>query len=404
MSGNKYADLPDIDTAPDVYETEDVYPTAQPSRAESSDEEGPQNRHAGKKQIPPTKEELDMTGLMNLEEATKKFMKAERRRRSRTAYVYPPSPDSPSSPADQFGVPRPIPLSQRLRLLNAELTALETELSDPSNPLLQKEREEDNVDPGELIKDLVVVRGRLDKIRKGHEGRARLIGTIMDRDRERSDSGEDEESDSEDEDSTSPDTSRMRNLIDIDKRVGELEKAIGSSNAALDETSPLPPPLLPLITRLNSQLALLTQPRHIDSISRRLKLLLSDLDRASAAQQHRRHTSQQTSLITPIPENLLPILSRLGPALPQIPHILTRLRTLSTLHTSAAEFQATLEDLEKEHRKVHDALTELDVAVKTVETSLEENRGVVKNNVTGLEERVESLLQRLEELGRNNSQ
>lgn len=170
---------------------------------------------------------------------------------------------------------------------------------------------------------------------------------------------------------------------------------------AAHQTSPLPPPLLPLITRLNSQLALLTQPRHLDSISRRLKLLLSDLDRASAAQQHRRQTLQPTG--PPIPEHLLPTLSRLGPALPQIPHILTRLRTLSALHTSAAEFRATLEDLEKEHQKVHEALTELNDAVETVEKSLESNRSVVKENVAGLEGRVESLLQRLEELGRERS-
>ncbi|KXN90198.1 putative dynactin subunit 2 [Leucoagaricus sp. SymC.cos] len=404
MSGNKYADLPDIDTAPDIYETDDVFPTAQPTKAESSDDEAALSRTAGKKVQPPTKEELDVSGL-SLGEATKKFRKAERRHRSRTAYVYPSSPDSPSSPIDQSGTTRSIPLSQRLRLLNAELTALETELADPANPLLQKEREEDNVDPGELIKDLVVVRGRLDKIRKGHEGRARLIGTILEKGRHASESEDETESGSEGEDSKRWEASKMQSLIEIDERVGELEKLIGSSNAALDETSPLPPPLLPLITRLNSQLSLLTQPRHIDSISRRLKLLLSDLDRVSAVQQHRRHPSQQTgSLITPIPENLLPILSRLGPALPQIPHILTRLRTLSALHTSAAEFQATLEDLEKEHRKVHEVLGELNNAVDTVEKSLEENRSVIKNNVAGLEGRVESLLQRLEELGRERSQ
>lgn len=126
-------------------------------------------------------------------------------------------------------------MSQRLRLLNVELTALETELSDPTNPLIQKEREEDNIDPGELIKDLVVVRGRLDKIRKGHEGRARLIGTILENDRHESDSEDEDDSDSEDEESKNPETSKMRALIEIDKRVGELEKMIGSSNAALDE-------------------------------------------------------------------------------------------------------------------------------------------------------------------------
>ncbi len=143
----------------------------------------------------------------------------------------------------------------------------------------------------------------------------------------------------------------------------------------------------------------------MDSISRRLKLLLSDLDRASTGQQHRRYPSHPAgSTVSPILEHLLPILSRLSPALPQIPHVLTRLRTLSALHTSAADFQATLEDLEKEHQKVHDALNELNGAVETVEKSLEENRAVVKNNVAGLEARVETLLQRLEEFGREHPQ
>lgn len=94
-------------------------------------------------------------------------------------------------------------------------------------------------------------------------------------------------------------------------------------------------------------------------------------------------------------------MSRLGPALPQIPHILTRLRTLSTLHTSATGFQATLNELEQEQQKAHDALMVLNDAVRSVEKSLEDNRILVKNNVTGLEGRVDMLSQRLEELGRN---
>jgi nuclear migration protein JNM1 len=163
--------------------------------------------------------------------------------------------------------------------------------------------------------------------------------------------------------------------------------------------------LLPLITRLNAQLALLTQPRHLDSISRRLKLLLSDLERASATQQNRRQSEQHAAnpQTNPIPEHLIPILSRLGPSLPQIPHILARLRTLSSLHTSAAEFQSTLEDLEKEHQKVHETLIELRDAVETVEKSLEENKIVIKNNVASLDSRVDSLIQRLDELGKDHS-
>ncbi|KAF5385990.1 hypothetical protein D9615_002416 [Tricholomella constricta] len=411
MSSNKYADLPDIDTAPDIYETEDVFPSTQSTKGEDSDEEAPlpQRGVARSRNDVPGKEEIDSSNLMDPEEASKRFRKAERKRdRTRTHYAYPPSP-TPSSPGEPANA-RSLPLSHRLRSLQNELVALEAELADPSNPLLAKEREVDNVDPGELIRGLVDVRGRLDKIRKGKEGRARLVGAVL---------GENGEANSEDEDVDEKKKSvdegqdgraagklEVKTIVEMDRRVGELEKLVGSSSAALDETSPLSPPLLPLITRMNAQLSLLTQPRHIDSISRRLKLLLSDLDRASAQHHsHRRHPSQPNSTpqTSQLQEQVLPLLSRLGPSLPHIPHILTRLRTLAVLHASAAEFQDTLQSLEQEQQKIHETLTELDSAVKTVELSLDENRTVVRGNVAGLESRVNSLLDKLEELNRTGS-
>jgi nuclear migration protein JNM1 len=161
-----------------------------------------------------------------------------------------------------------------------------------------------------------------------------------------------------------------------------------------------------MITRLNSQLTLLTQPRHIDSISRRLKLLLSDLDRVSTAQTQKRQLqpsqSGDTIMIpsTATQDALLPLLSRLAPSLPHIPHILTRLRTLSALHASAGEFQGTMMALEEEQRKTREALEALKSAVGDVEASLEANRGTVATNVQGLEDRVDRVLTRLEELSK----
>lgn len=290
------------------------------------------------------------------------------------------------------------------------------------------------MDPGELIRGLVDVRGRLEKISRGKEGRGRLVSVVMgdgdvdvreDEKRTFDDGQKNKEGKIKSEKKDAPD---IRSIVEMDRRVGELEKLVGSSSTTLDEvslfvvsvtstsytfltldvyqSSPLSPPLLPLITRLNTQLTLLTQPRHIDSISRRLKLLLTDLDRVSTSQQHTSHRRQNSQPNTAPPTNaivheqLLPLLTRLGPSLPQIPHILTRLRTLSALHTSAAEFHDTLEGLEEEQRKMREALEELDGAVKTVESSLVENQGLVKGNVSGLEERVEGLLRRLDELSR----
>jgi nuclear migration protein JNM1 len=169
------------------------------------------------------------------------------------------------------------------------------------------------------------------------------------------------------------------------------------------------PPLLPLLTKLNGQITLLTQPRHIDSISRRLKLLLSDLDRVGAhaagkrqaGSGHAHGSSDSSPASAPAvthAEQLGPLLTRLGPALPQIPHVLGRLRTLAALHTAAGDFERTLSGLESEQRRERSTLEELSAAVGEVEKSLEANRMLVEGNVKGLEERVGNVAERLEKL------
>ncbi|KAF8626814.1 hypothetical protein AX15_004652 [Amanita polypyramis BW_CC] len=402
---NKYADLPDIDTAPDVYETEDVFPSTHNTKGESSDDEAGartgQHTRNGRHADGASREELDTGSVMRAGDASKLFRKAEKKqRRIRTLYVYPSSPPSRSSSPEGTSAlsQKTIPLSQRLRALQAELAVLEQELADPSNPLLQKEGEE-NVDPGELIKGLVDIRGRIEKIRKDKEGRGRLIGVVIgDEASEVNEATVDAANDGQLSALGEKEKASMKTLVDVDRRVDKLESIIGSSGAALDEATPMPYPLLPLMNRLNNQLMLLTQPRHVDSISRRLKLLLSDLDRLSMSQHHRRHPSQTPAAPSPVQEQLLPILSRLSPSLPQIPHILTRLRTLSALHGAAGEFQNTLEGLEKEGTKTHDAMFDLQQALTTVEGSIVENKTLIGQNIGGLEERIDDLTRRLDNL------
>ena len=167
----------------------------------------------------------------------------------------------------------------------------------------------------------------------------------------------------------------------------------------------LPAPLLPTLTKLAAQLAVLTQPRHLDSISRRLKSLLLEMERLPSSHNQTANKKQPTTggaqaTSPPVPpgiqEQLLPLLTRLAPNMPHIPHILARLRTLSTLHTSAAEFQSTLENLEAEQSRVRSALEELTRAVYGVEKSLNENSSVMGKNILGLEERITSLSDRLD--------
>lgn len=150
-------------------------------------------------------------------------------------------------------------------------------------------------------------------------------------------------------------------------------------------------------------------------------MLLSDLERAHQQQQqpqphsqssgsHRKPSIGQSAAASSSPatghittpqvlaEQLAPLVTRLAPSLPHIPHLLNRLRTLSALHTSAAELEGTLDGLEKEQKATRSMLIELSTAIEGVEKSLEDNRSVVRGNVESLEGRVGALMRRIGEV------
>jgi nuclear migration protein JNM1 len=120
---------------------------------------------------------------------------------------------------------------------------LEAELSDPSNPLLAKEREEDSVDPGELIRGLVDVKARLGKLSKGKEGRGKLVSVVIGDVPSSSANGRDlssvkekrSDDKAEEKAKDAPRLPDISSIAEMDKRVGQLEALVGSSSAALDE-------------------------------------------------------------------------------------------------------------------------------------------------------------------------
>lgn len=102
------------------------------------------------------------------------------------------------------------------------------------------------MDPGELIRGLVDVRARLEKINKGKEGRGRLVNVVLGNGevvvREESQKLVKTQQDGEEgnkvpEKGDAPD---VRSVVEMDRRVGELEKLVGSSTTALDEVSTRP--------------------------------------------------------------------------------------------------------------------------------------------------------------------
>ncbi|KAG8819821.1 hypothetical protein FRC17_010326, partial [Serendipita sp. 399] len=193
MSAAKYANLPDIDTAQDVYETEDVEPTSQVKVDASSDDDG--------KAKPPVEttnpEELDSTSLLSAKEAHKQFRKAEKRR-ARMVYSYPPgsddSSDSDSTPATLRSRSKQSNQFERLLALKQELALLEAELepnldhraqsnaTDGSSQQPQAKKRTPaprSNDPAELLKGIQDVRSRLERVEGTKEGRDRLLEAVV---------------------------------------------------------------------------------------------------------------------------------------------------------------------------------------------------------------------------------
>ncbi|KIM21896.1 hypothetical protein M408DRAFT_333206 [Serendipita vermifera MAFF 305830] len=464
----KYANLPDIDTAPDVYETEDVEPGPKAAAEDSSDEEGKAKAAAEG----PSIEELDPSSLLSAKEARKRFRKAEKRK-PRTIYSYPgasgSSSESDSVPATMRSRHKQATQFERLLALKQELASLEREIGDPSSSTTTQIDEQEATpgtarkkkgitakdttreDPAELLKGVHDVRARLEKFGTARDNRGRLVDAVVSGSSgitrptsslshshshgppmhgiisplsptlhstpglHRRDGSMHRREGSLSGSQTGAPHSKADEPVDpgiakLDSRVGELERIVGSSSAALDESAPLPPPLLPMITRLNTQLTILTQPRTIDSISRRLKLLLTDLDRiavanpaaqagtgAAAAQAGgQAKAANGAGATTTVQEQLTPILQRLAPHLPTLPHILARLRTLSSLHAAASDFQRGMEQLESQQARNRSSLNDLEAAVKALEKNMQENGEVEKSNVTRLEANIQGLMERLE--------
>lgn len=171
-------------------------------------------------------------------------------------------------------------------------------------------------------------------------------------------------------------------------------------------------PLLPSLARSDHLLSLFTQPRHLDAISRRVKLLLVDLDRAATASRRNVHQTpnlgsspeKQPSTITLSQlehgqlQELFNILPRLDPLLPILDPLLTRLRSLQGLHAEAGEVAEGLKRLQAEKKDQTEETADMRRVVDEVQKGITEAAGGIEKNWKSLEARLGDLDERIKRL------
>ena len=195
-------------------------------------------------------------------------------------------------------------------------------------------------------------------------------------------------------------------------------------------------PLVTTLARVEHQLGLLTQPRHLDTVARRVKVLVSDLERIHDARRKLGDTrplnvalssgmtvvagGTGATVTTALPppatlasahppaalpadalqriDALFAILPRIEPLLPLAPALAARLRSLSSLHASSSSFASTLGQATQDVDTLKATEWQLSTALEGVERSLAENERIVRENMSSLEARIEAVQIRLSTL------
>ncbi|GKT83616.1 dynactin subunit [Colletotrichum tofieldiae] len=206
----------------------------------------------------------------------------------------------------------------------------------------------------------------------------------------------------------------LAKAADFDRRLVLLEKAIGVGSTALPEVdvNGLPRAILPTLDGLQKQITTLSQAStsNLDTISRRVRTLIQEAQELEKARQGAK-SAQETlgngaadSEGAQPPEQLakinalygtLPTIENLAPLLPPL---LDRLRSLRAIHSDAATASETLERIEKQQtdmatdlKQWKGGLEKVEVAIKEGNTSMAGNMKVMEAWVKDLEGRIAKL-------------
>ncbi|KAK0119016.1 hypothetical protein ONS95_007880 [Cadophora gregata] len=208
----------------------------------------------------------------------------------------------------------------------------------------------------------------------------------------------------------------LAKAADFDGRLALIEKALGISAAELPSSTAngVPRPILPTLDTLQRQISVISEstPSSLDSISRRVRALTQEAERmedsrkaAKVAQDALRaaggdvtsedgEDSEQVAKINA----LYGTLSTIENLAPLLPSLLDRLRSLRAIHTDAATASDNLHRVETQQtemaadiKKWREGLEKVEEALKQGETTMNGNMKAVEGWVKELEQKMEQM-------------
>ncbi|GAN01543.1 dynactin subunit 2-like [Mucor ambiguus] len=448
---SKYSTLPDIDDQPDVYETPDSTDNVTHVSYENQSSDEDDNEDVVKSRVS-VKEAANRFKGSIVDSTDTDFSDRLTRRKKAMYRTYVKRP--PAMETNEYEIlPKNLSLDetplQKLRRLMYEVQELNDEMEKAKEPADAKE----TISQSDILSQIAYLQSDLvrmnqqvgdeDLSQKSNYGKSiedakslikqleafkNIPATTASDNKEESDTTVSEKSDKNDtvtyELFYTPETAKMQKenkLSDIDERIAKIEKLVGSNaGQALDE---LPQnlastSLVNSLSKLEQQVLVLAQPRQLEMVARRVKVLNSDLDRLNELKSGRKDTSSLgfglSSAINPqntpsINEaaskdsndneakinKLFATLEKVDPLLNLTPALLTRLKALQTLHTEAASFGQSVKVISEEQTRMTDELKSLSTTCDLLNQSLKENDESINSNIKVIDDRMTDLIQRM---------
>ncbi|KAH8591379.1 Dynamitin-domain-containing protein [Bisporella sp. PMI_857] len=204
----------------------------------------------------------------------------------------------------------------------------------------------------------------------------------------------------------------LAKAADFDSRLALLEKVLGLNTTDLPTNNGVNTlAILPTLETLFRQISLLTDatPTSLDSISRRVRSLTQEADRLE--ESRRQAKAAQDALKAggeAIPEEdseqvakinaLYGTLSTIDNLAPLLPSVLDRLRSLRAIHADAATASESLERVEKRQADMAEEIKKWSHGLANMEEKLKKGETLISGNMKVVEEWVKELEARIAKL------
>ncbi|KAK8140462.1 hypothetical protein PG984_000528 [Apiospora sp. TS-2023a] len=202
----------------------------------------------------------------------------------------------------------------------------------------------------------------------------------------------------------------LAKAADFDRRLVLLEKAIGIASATLpdSEDGRMPRAIMPTLDTLQKQIFTLSEASttSLDSISRRVRTLALDAEQlaknrkaakdaqealaspgSGAAEPLDSDSSEQTAKVNAL-YGTLPTIENLSPLLPPL---LDRLRSLRAIHADAAVASETLERIETSQGEMASEIQQWRSGLEKIESAMRDGDGAMESNMKVVEGWVKDL-------------